>query len=30
MPMPQYEHRLEFEHELISRRIGWLLTAQAY
>ena len=25
---PEYFRRLEFEHELIGRRIGWLLTSQ--
>lgn len=28
MDRAEYTRRLEFEHELISRRIGWLLTSQ--
>src|SRR5205809_5789770 len=29
MDEPEYHRRLGFEHELIGRRIGWLLTSQS-
>ena len=30
MDRTEYTRRLEFEHELIGRQIGWLLTSQAF
>ena len=29
MTRAEYSHRMQFEHELINRRLGWLLTSES-